>query len=208
VIERAVANLKRRRRIVTQSPTVRNSDACNLRITGDPRRPPTRGLHRGNNDMASISTTAGVDKSLNAAYRRSDAAANAANIVAARGRRVIVLLLGLWIINAFDLALTLLATRDGVLYEENPIARALLAHSPYALAIFKVLTVTAASSVLIYYRRHRCSEWASALVATAYALVALQWKLCYEMYEITLTANVHWDDAAHIGRWSTTLGVF
>lgn len=155
--------------------------------------------------MASIATAARADKSLDATFLSAEPCTPS---VAARGRRVIVLLLGLWIINAFDLALTLLAMRDGVLYEENPVARALLAHGPHALAVFKVLTVAAASSVLLYYRRHRCCEWATALVATAYTLVALQWKLCYEMYDITLTANVQWSDVAHVGHWSTGLGIF
>ena len=44
-------------------------------------------------------------------------------VVGARPHRVICLVMGIWLINGFDLALTLLAHEQGLLEEQNPVAR-------------------------------------------------------------------------------------
>lgn len=131
-------------------------------------------------------------------------------ITSTRSRRVICLLLCVWIINGFDLVLTVLAQRTGMLHEENPIARAVLAHGEGAIFAFKVLLVVGASTVLLRCRRHRCSELAVLLVALTYSIVAVQWKLCYDMYELTLThARMgHGDELAQIDIWLPAGGTF
>jgi len=106
-------------------------------------------------------------------------------ITSTRKRRVLAILAMVWIINGFDLALTVIAQRDGVLYEGNPIARQVLNYGEGAVMLFKLTLVAGASSVLFWFRSHRCAELAALLVALTYCLVAFQWKLCYEMYDLT-----------------------
>ena len=127
---------------------------------------------------------------------------------AARARRVIVLLVGVWILNAFDLALTIHAHADGMLHEGNPIARAVLPYGPAAVFLFKAGIVTAASYVLYRYRHRWCSELASAFGLFAYAGVAIQWKLCYEMYDIALSPGASCADLAQVGTWSQFMAFF
>lgn len=103
-----------------------------------------------------------------------------------RSRRLFLLLVAVWIINAFDLTLTLLADRDGILHERNPIARALLSYGQVPVSLFKIGLVTAASLVLWRCRVHRCSELAAVLAVLIYAGVAFQWKDCYDTYDLTL----------------------
>ncbi|HRX87622.1 MAG TPA: DUF5658 family protein [Phycisphaerae bacterium] len=131
------------------------------------------------------------DVSLQAAQRALQ------RVTAGRSRRVVMLLAGVWLINIFDLTLTLLASADGVLHEENPIARALL-HNPAALLAFKLSLVAAATTVLFNFRRFRCAEIACTLALFIYAGVAIQWRLCYEMYDLAHTANVSQVDVARI----------
>ena len=109
------------------------------------------------------------------------------HMTSGRSRRVLFLLAGVWLLNLFDLALTLLASSDGMLHEENPIARALL-HSPAALLAFKLTLVAAATAVLFNFRRFRCAEIGCTFALVIYAGVAVQWKLCYDLYDISHTA--------------------
>ncbi len=112
------------------------------------------------------------------------------SIAAGRGRRVLYLIVGIWILNAFDLLMTIRAHADGVLDEANPIAQAVLPHGTAAMVIFKLGLVALATYSLIRFRRHRCTEVASALVLVAYLGVACQWQLCYDMYFLVNTNKV------------------
>lgn len=103
-----------------------------------------------------------------------------------RSRRVFLLLVAVWIINVFDLTLTLQADRDGILHEQNPIARALLNYGQIPVSLFKIGLVAAASILLWRCRSHRCTELAALLAVLIYAGVALQWKACYDTYDLTL----------------------
>jgi hypothetical protein len=124
--------------------------------------------------------------------------------LSARARRVIVLLLGVWILNAFDLGLTVQAQADGVLHEGNPIARALLSWGAGALLAFKATIVLGTSLVLFRYRRRLCAELATAFALVVYALVAVQWKMCYEVYDI---ASAHTQDAADLVKLYSAAGL-
>lgn len=115
-------------------------------------------------------------------------------VVQARSHRVLCLLSGLWLINGFDVVLTVLAHRQGMLHESNPIAAQLLPLGAFALLVYKVILVTFASTVLIIYRSRLIAEIAATGTLLIYTLVALQWRLCYEMYVLSNTGNPHIDD--------------
>ena len=51
-------------------------------------------------------------------------------VAAARSHRVICLVFGIWLLNGFDLAFTVLSHEQGVLHENNPVARWLLQNGP------------------------------------------------------------------------------
>ncbi len=108
-------------------------------------------------------------------------------LVASRAHRVICMLAGLWLINLFDLILTMLAHAQGMLDESNPIARHLLPLGPQAIAAFKLILVGGSSAVLIRFRARLISEISAALVLLIYAGVAVRWRLCYELYMLTGT---------------------
>ena len=92
--------------------------------------------------------------------------------------------MGLWILNLVDLGMTLRASADGVLDEQNPLARLALSCGPSVLLAGKLAVLIGASCVLFQYRARRCAELASAFLLTVYVGVAFQWKYCYEMYDI------------------------
>lgn len=142
---------------------------------------------------------------LPAASRRGFLARGWDWIVAARSHRVVCLLAGLWLINLFDLILTLLAHRGGMLQEVNPLAEFLLRHGPGAVCLYKVGLVAVGSGILFYYRRRLLAELTASTLLLVYALVAVQWKWCYELYEISQTGGTSNADIARIGAW--TVGV-
>ncbi len=114
--------------------------------------------------------------------------------VAARSHRVICLLIGLWVINAFDVTLTILAHHQGMLEESNPIARRLLLHSPYVITLYKVGLVTFASVVLLKQRTRLVAEIAAGGMLLIYTIVAIQWRLCYELYALTYAGDIRQSD--------------
>ena len=120
-------------------------------------------------------------------------------VVQARSHRVLCLLSGLWLINGFDVTLTVLAHRQGMLHESNPIAAQLLPHGALALLVYKIILVTFASTVLIIYRSRLIAEIAATGTLLIYTLVALQWRLCYELYVLSSTGNPHIDDIEAVG---------
>ena len=111
-------------------------------------------------------------------------------LVAARSHRVICLLAGMWLINLFDVVLTVLAHRQGMLHELNPIAERLLLHGPWAVLTYKLALVASASAVLVTYRTRFLAEMAATGLLLIYALVAVQWRLCYELYVLTHTGDL------------------
>lgn len=110
--------------------------------------------------------------------------------VGARSHRVVCLLGGLWLINGFDVALTVIAQSQGVLEEANPIARRILLLNPIAILLYKVVLVSFASAVLMKYRSRLMSEVAAGGMLFIYTLVAIQWRLCYELYMLMHRGNI------------------
>ena len=124
-------------------------------------------------------------------------------IVEARSHRVLCLLAGLWLINVFDLILTLISYREGLLHEANPVAAVVLARGPGAVCFFKCVLVAIGSFILIRYRRRMLAEFTAASLLIIYAVVAVQWKWCYELYELAHTGSVSNSDLVQVGAWAT-----
>ena len=126
--------------------------------------------------------------------------------IAARSHRVLCMLAGLWLINLFDLMLTVMAHAQGVLDESNPIARRLLPLGPQALAVFKLVLVAGASAVLIRYRKRFISEVSAALMLTVYAGVAVRWKLCYDLYTAA-SGPIHSSELEFLNSWVSSVPI-
>ncbi len=107
-----------------------------------------------------------------------------------RGRRICLLVAAIWIMNAFDLSMTLHAHGHGLLTETNPIARLLLVLGPFALIIFKILLAGFGGCVLLWHRYHALAEYMTWLAAAVNLGVAVRWMSCYEFYEATVNQGV------------------
>lgn len=116
-----------------------------------------------------------------------------------RAHRVLCLIAAVWVLNGFDLILTLLAHRQHLLYEVNPLAQYLLSHGELSLALFKFGLLAIGTYALAKYRRERISELGCIMVMGVYALVALHWHFCYEMYAMTINCG---PDVVHL--WQPT----
>ena len=95
-----------------------------------------------------------------------------------RSGRVILLVLMIAMLNAFDLAFTILAQRIGGFHEVNPLARMMLGN-PSVLIVFKLSAALLASSVFIIYRRHWLTELACWAFAMVYTVLSLMWTTYY-----------------------------
>ena len=107
-----------------------------------------------------------------------------------RGRRICLLVTAIWIINAFDLFMTLYAHGHGLLTETNPIARYLLVQGPLALIMFKILLAGFGGCVLLWNRHHELAERMTWLAAAVNLSVVVRWTSCYEFYEVTVNHGV------------------
>ena len=129
-------------------------------------------------------------------------------VVKARSHRVLCLLAGLWVINLFDLILTLISYQQGLLQEANPVAAFILARGPKAVCFYKAVLVFGGSAILIHYRRRLVAEFTAAALLVVYALVAVQWKWCYELYELMHTNNISSSELTQVGAWANDLPTF
>ena len=107
-----------------------------------------------------------------------------------RGRRIGLLVTAIWIMNAFDLFMTLHAHGHGLLTETNPIARYLLVQGPLALIVFKILFAGFGGCVLLWTRHHALAEYMSWLAVAVNLSVVVRWTSCYEFYEVTVNHGV------------------
>ena len=110
-------------------------------------------------------------------------------MVEARSHRVICLILGIWLINGFDLALTLFSHEQGVLDEANPVARRMLEQGTLPLILYKIGLVLIGSYPLLKFRAARITELAAIVIVIVYATLAVQWSNCYDLYHAC-----HWND--------------
>lgn len=112
-------------------------------------------------------------------------------VVAARSHRVMCMILGIWLINGFDLVFTILSHEQGVLVEQNPLARKMLELSVASLVLYKIGLVLIGSYPLVKFRTARITEWGTLVVLLCYATLAVRWSDCYEAYSVALSANPH-----------------
>lgn len=111
-------------------------------------------------------------------------------IVEARSHRVICLVLGIWLLNGFDLAFTVLSHDQGMLHEENPLARHMLGYGTASIVLFKIGFVMIGSYPLLRFRTARITEMGSFVILLAYAFLAVHWSQCYDLYSYTASHNV------------------
>lgn len=95
-----------------------------------------------------------------------------------RANRVILLVVLLWILNAFDLAFTIIAHDLGGFREANPLAAAVLGH-PYRLVAFKLALVAFGSVVLLALRRRPVAELACWLLCGVYMVLGIVWMIYF-----------------------------
>ncbi len=111
--------------------------------------------------------------------------------VDARSHRVICLLLGIWLLNGFDLTFTILSHKHGMLQEQNPVARHMLQHGTASIVLFKIGLVLIGSYPLLRFRRARITELGSYVILAAYAFLAFRWSTCFELYAATVPDGSH-----------------
>ncbi len=109
----------------------------------------------------------------------------------ARSHRVICLLLGIWLLNGFDLVFTIISHQHGLLQEENPLAQHMLKHGTTAIVLFKIGMVLIGTYPLLRFRRTRVAELASFTILAAYTLLAVQWSLCFEQYTMAASQSIN-----------------
>ncbi len=126
----------------------------------------------------------------------------------ARAHRVLCLLAGLWVISLFDLALTIISHRGGLLCEANPVAAFMLTRGPAAVFLYKGVLVAIGSAILIRYRRRLLAEFTAAALLIVYVVVAVHWKWCYELYELAHTNHIADSELTQVGSWAQDLPAF
>ena len=97
-----------------------------------------------------------------------------------RAHRVLLLLVVIWGLNAFDLGFTLHQAPSLHFVEMNPLAARLLDAPPAALFTYKFSLVGAGTVILVSLRRHTVSELACWFLLAAYFYVAARWFVYYE----------------------------
>ncbi len=111
-------------------------------------------------------------------------------VAGSRAHRVICLVMGIWLLNGFDLVFTLLSHRHGLLQEQNPVARLILGSGTSSIVLFKIGLVLIGSYPLLRFRRLRLAELAAYLVLAAYVLLAIHWSTCFELYSFALPGDL------------------
>ena len=115
-------------------------------------------------------------------------------VAASRAHRVVCLIIGIWLINAFDLVLTLLSARDGLLVELNPVARHMLEQGSWPLALYKVGLVLIGTYPLLRFRHARIAELGALTCLALYAMLAVHWNDCYAVFTLTETSDAGWNE--------------
>jgi len=98
--------------------------------------------------------------------------------LARRARRVVLILVLLWIVSVFDLVFTLFAHRLGGFQEANPVAELLIGNS-IGLIGFKFTMLVCASAIFFVLRRHVWAEIGCWLMAVVYTCLAFVWLYYY-----------------------------
>ena len=100
--------------------------------------------------------------------------------LATRPRRIVALIILLWILNFFDLTYTIFAHEIGGFEELNPLAHRLLDTS-WLLTAFKLGAVAGGSTILLLLRRHRIAELVCWCLCVVYTVLAFMWMKYYSI---------------------------
>lgn len=109
-------------------------------------------------------------------------------MIESRSHRVICIMLGIWMLNGFDLAFTVLAHQQGFLQEANPLARQMLHNGIASIVLYKVGLVLIGSYPLLKFRQACITELGALVVLMSYMFLAFHWSLCYELYAVSASA--------------------
>jgi hypothetical protein len=103
-----------------------------------------------------------------------------------RARRLLWLLLTVWVMNLFDLILTLTAWQQNFMVELNPLAAKILPHGTAAIVIYKLSLLGLGTAVLWHCRNH----WATEPVVWAYVILCLGLSLWW--HKLMKDLNYSW----------------
>ncbi len=103
----------------------------------------------------------------------------AAALLAGRLRRIVMLLIGVWALNAADLAFTLIEANSSHFIELNPIAANLLGGPPYFLVAYKLCLLALGTTILFCFRRHAVSELGCWFLLATCTYVLVRWYAYY-----------------------------
>lgn len=107
-----------------------------------------------------------------------------ARVVAARPHRVLCMIAGVWLLNAFDLVFTVLAHQQGFLVEVNPVACCLLEWGAAWIIAYKIILVAAGSYPMVCFRTAPVAEFGAFVVFVCYFVLAAWWSECYKLYAV------------------------
>ena len=110
-------------------------------------------------------------------------------VAESRSHRVLALVACIWLLNAFDLDLTIASWQAGVLDEQNPVARRMLRFGPTCIVLYKIGLVLIGSYPLLKFRSARIAEMGAVVVLAAYIVLALRWATCFELYAIAISGE-------------------
>lgn len=105
-------------------------------------------------------------------------------VAEARSHRVLCIVVCIWMLNGYDLILTLLSYELGLLHEQNPLARHLLELGTPSILLYKLGLVLIGSYPLLKFRRARIAELGALVILITYASLAVRWSICYDFYAL------------------------
>ncbi|UCE59509.1 MAG: hypothetical protein JSU63_18950 [Phycisphaerales bacterium] len=117
-------------------------------------------------------------------------------VAESRSHRVICIVCGILLLNAFDLVLTMVSHQQGVLHEQNPVARQMLRSGPSTIVLYKIGLVFIGCYPLLKFRRARITELASLVIMLAYVILAVRWSTYYELYCAIFPSDTNVSDVA------------
>ena len=77
-----------------------------------------------------------------------------------------------------------------MLHEENPLARHMLAYGTASIILFKTGFVLIGSYPLLRFRTARITELGSFVILLTYAILAVHWSECYDLYSFSASHNI------------------
>jgi hypothetical protein len=92
-----------------------------------------------------------------------------------RGRRVLLLLVVVWILSMCDLVFTLQESRASYFIEMNPVAALVLNGPPIGVVLYKFILLGLGSTILGALRVHRTAEAAAWFLIAASGYVMYRW---------------------------------